>query len=138
MSIGEVARKTGLRPSAIRYYERLGLLPAPLRASGRRRYGGDVLLQLEAIHVARESGFTLREIRQLFGGRPYSVRLRHLAAQKLTAIDGLIERAQGMRLMLRRALRCKCIDLEECARQLRRAKPHLRFGQPDSHRERPE
>lgn len=135
MSIGDVAQKTGFRPSAIRYYERLGLLPTPLRASGRRRYGHDVLLQLEAIHVARDSGFTLREIRQLFGGRPYSVRLRQLAAQKLTAIDDLIERAQGMRLMLRRALRCNCINLEECARRLRRAKSHLRSGQPGPHRE---
>ncbi|MEO7866143.1 MAG: MerR family transcriptional regulator [Candidatus Eisenbacteria bacterium] len=120
MSIGEVAQQAQIRPSAIRYYERLGLLPSPARASGRRRYGEDILLQLEVIRFARQSGFTLREIRQLFAGRPYSSGLRELAAQKVNDLDGLIARAQGMQLMLRRALRCKCLSLQECARQLRR------------------
>lgn len=119
ISIGEVARQAQLRPSAIRYYERLGLLPVPARASGRRLYDEVVLLRLEMIRFARQSGFTLREIRQLFAGRPYSTRLRKLAGQKLTELESTIARARGMQLMLRRAIRCSCSSLEDCARRLR-------------------
>jgi DNA-binding transcriptional MerR regulator len=118
MAIGEVARRAGLRPSAIRYYERLGLLPAPARQGGRRRYGAGVLAQLEVIGFARRSGFTLREIRRLFAGQPYSARLRELASRKLVELDGAIERARGMQALLRRALRCNCLSLEECGRRI--------------------
>jgi len=117
-SIGQVARQAGIQTSAIRYYERLGLLPAPERASGRRRYGDDVLLRLTVIRFARASGFTLREIRELFAGRPYSARLRTLAEGKIAELDAVIERTQVVQSLLRRALACRCLTLEECARRL--------------------
>jgi len=120
MSIGEVARQAGLRPSAIRYYERLGLLPAPSRASGRRRYAEDVLLQLQVIRFARHSGFALREIRLLFAGRPYSSRMRELAARKFDELEAVIGRARGMQALLRHAQRCRCLTLEQCGQRLRR------------------
>jgi MerR family transcriptional regulator, redox-sensitive transcriptional activator SoxR len=119
MSIGDVARQAGLRASAIRYYERMGLLPAPARASGRRRYDERVLFQLQMIAFARRSGFTLREIRQLFAGRPYSARLRKLAGEKMTELDAVISRAHDMQRLLQHALRCSCITLEECGRRMR-------------------
>ena len=118
-SIGEVARQARLRASAIRYYERLGLLPAPARSGGRRQYGQDVLDQLAVIRFARQSGFTLCEIRQLFTGRPYSERLRHLAGQKILELSGAIERARRMQSLLRKALRCTCMTPEECGRHLK-------------------
>ncbi|MEP7002815.1 MAG: MerR family transcriptional regulator, partial [bacterium] len=58
MGIGEVGRRTGLQPSAIRYYERIGLLPKPQRAGGKRRYDASVLEWLSLIALAREGGFT--------------------------------------------------------------------------------
>ena len=119
MAIGEVARQAGLRTSAIRYYERLGLLPLAARSSGRRRYGEDVLLQLRVIGFARQGGFTLREIHQLFGGRPYSARFRELAARKIAELEHVIERAREMQSMLRYARRCQCVTLEQCGRRLR-------------------
>ena len=119
LSIGEVARRAGLRPSAIRYYERLGLLPVAARTSGRRRYGEEVLLQLRVIEFARQGGFALREIRELFGGRPYSARFRQLAARKIAELDHVIERAREMQSMLRYARRCQCVTLEQCGRRLR-------------------
>src|SRR5437762_13729165 len=76
MRIGAVARHTGLATSAIRYYERLGLLPPARRLNGQRSYGEDVVVRLEVIRGAVASGFTLQEIRKLFAGRPYSARLR--------------------------------------------------------------
>jgi MerR family transcriptional regulator, redox-sensitive transcriptional activator SoxR len=121
LSIGEIARRAGLRASALRYYERLGLLPAPQRKSGRRQYGDDVLDRLTVIRFARESGFTLREIRKLFDGRPYSTGMRKLAAAKVAELDALIERARMMQALLKMALRCNCLSLEECGKRMRRA-----------------
>jgi MerR family redox-sensitive transcriptional activator SoxR len=122
MRIGEIARDAGLLTSAIRYYERLGLLPSPERRGGRRHYTGDVLLRLEVIRFARESGFTLREIRQLISGRPYSASLRELAADKLAELDGVIERVRTMQALLRSALRCNCFAPEDCGRLLRKVR----------------
>lgn len=122
MLIGDVARDAGLRASAIRYYERLGLLPAPERRNGRRRYSEDVLQRLEVIRFARDSGFTLREISTLFAGRPYSARLRALANDKIAELEGAVTRARTMQSLLRSALRCNCLTPEECGRLMRRAK----------------
>lgn len=57
MTIGEVAKRSGLRPSAIRYYESVGILPEPERVHGRRRCDPDVLHVLHAVGVARAAGF---------------------------------------------------------------------------------
>lgn len=64
--IGEIARRAGLRTSAVRYYERIGLLrPAP-RAGGQRRYDPSALHRLSAIRLAQRAGFSLEEIKRLF------------------------------------------------------------------------
>jgi MerR family redox-sensitive transcriptional activator SoxR len=65
MTIGQLAARSELRPSALRYYERIGLIAAPLRRGGRRDYGRDVLYRVEVVRRARACGFTLSEIRQL-------------------------------------------------------------------------
>ncbi len=68
LSISEVAREVGLRPSAIRYYEQIGILPPIQRTSGQRRYDTTYLHLLAVIQGARSTGFTLDEIRELFFG----------------------------------------------------------------------
>jgi len=118
LSIGQVAQRAGLRPSALRYYEQVGLLPAPRRVSGRRQYGEDILLRLTVIRFARDNGFTLTQIRTLFAGRPYSSRLRQLATAKIDELETAIEQARRMQGLLRTALRCRCLTLEECGRRL--------------------
>jgi len=65
MSIGEAARKSGLRPSAIRYYEKLGLLAKATRVNGRRRYDDQILRRLAIVRFARHVGFTLTETKLL-------------------------------------------------------------------------
>jgi MerR family transcriptional regulator, redox-sensitive transcriptional activator SoxR len=60
MTIGEVAKKAGLRASAIRYYEKAGLLPKPVRTGGQRRYEGGILARLAVLERAKDCGFTLR------------------------------------------------------------------------------
>jgi MerR family transcriptional regulator, redox-sensitive transcriptional activator SoxR len=122
MSIGEVARRASVRPSALRYYEGVGLLP-PERANGRRRYDGEVLSEvldrLAVVRVAQQAGFTISEIKTLLNGfskdTPPSERWRLLAEEKLPEVDALIERVQGMKDMLERGLRCECLRLEDCA-----------------------
>ena len=68
LTISQVARQIRLRPSAIRYYEQIGLLPPAQRISGQRRYDQRVLYRLAIIQRARRLGFTLAEIRYLFFG----------------------------------------------------------------------
>ena len=119
MSIGEVGRRAGMAPSAIRYYERLGLLPAPSREGGKRRYDATVLEWLSLIALAREAGFTMAEIKQLVAGftpgtRP-AARWEALATRKLAEVDALVARAERMRAVLRVALDCGCFRLEDCA-----------------------
>ena len=118
LTIGEAAREAGLQPSALRYYERLGLLPAPARVSGRRRYDDAVRLRLRVIVFARDCGFSLREVRDLLAGRAYSVRLRRLATLKLDELSLAIERLNAMQGLLRTALRCDCLTAEQCGRRL--------------------
>jgi MerR family redox-sensitive transcriptional activator SoxR len=130
LPIGEVARRAGLRPSAVRYYEKVGLLPIPRRSSGRRQYGEDVLVRLTVIRFARDNGFTLKEIQRLFAGRPYSARLRELATAKIAELDGVIGRAQEMQALLKTALRCRCLTLEECGRRLRKRRYSPTLGKP--------
>ena len=56
LSIGEVARMCGLKPSAIRYYEQAGLVPKPMRVSRQRRYRPEEVGRLRLVLVAREAG----------------------------------------------------------------------------------
>ena len=123
MSIGEVARSAGVRPSALRYYEGVGLLPLPERANGRRRYDGEllreVLNRLAVVRIAKQAGFTISEIRTLLDGfsedTAPSERWRILAQDKLPEVEALVERALSMKDLLERGLRCECLRLEECS-----------------------
>jgi MerR family redox-sensitive transcriptional activator SoxR len=126
LAIGEVARRAGLRPSAIRYYERIGLLPAPERVGGRRRYRGDVVGQLEIIALAQAMGLTLAETRTLIRGFPPGTRpaerWTELARAKLADVEKQIRRLEGMRTLLDEALSCDCASLEECVALARKSK----------------
>ncbi|HEX2093890.1 MAG TPA: MerR family transcriptional regulator [Longimicrobiaceae bacterium] len=119
LTIGEVARRTGLRTSALRYYEEVGILPAPRRLHGRRRYDAEVLRVLEVIRFARQAGFTLEEIRTLFHGfgaeTPLGERWQALAQAKLLELDALMDRARRMQEAIRRGIACGCVRIEDCA-----------------------
>lgn len=116
--IGEVARRAGLRPSAIRYYESIGLLPEPERVAGRRRYSPDTLRTLAVIGAAQRVGLSLDEIRELLEGTngegAVSERLRAIAQRKLPEVEALIERARLVRSWLEAAAQCECPTLEDC------------------------
>jgi MerR family redox-sensitive transcriptional activator SoxR len=118
LSIGEVASQTGLRPSAVRYYESAGVLPPPARVNGRRRYGPDVVRLLRTVRFAQEAGFSVAEIRTLFHGFgahvPPAARWRTLADRKLADLDALMIRVERMRRALQVAKQCGCVRMEDC------------------------
>ena len=121
MRIGDLAARTGLAASAIRYYEAEGLIRPAARRSGRRVFDETAASQLEVVRLAAETGFTLAEIRQLvteFGEN----RWRRLAERKLAEIREAAERLRTMEDLLGRLVRCECPDLDFCGRALQRAK----------------
>jgi MerR family transcriptional regulator, redox-sensitive transcriptional activator SoxR len=119
LTIGEVARRVGLKTSAIRYYESIGVLPEPERAAGQRRYTEETVRRLQVLDVAKRAGFSLDEARVLLatrdGGVPAHEQLRDLAQRKLPEVDALIQRAHAMRDWLTTATGCTCDTLDVCA-----------------------
>ena len=118
MTIGEVAKRTGLRTSALRYYEDAGVLPAPKRVNGRRLYGEESVRVVEVLRFAQRAGFTLDEIRTLFHGfgadTPLNERWDALAKAKVAELDALIERATRMKRAILAGLGCGCVRVEDC------------------------
>jgi MerR family redox-sensitive transcriptional activator SoxR len=123
LTISAVAQQAGIRASAIRYYEGIGLLPPPRRINGRRRYDSSVLDLLGVIKFAQQAGFTIEEVRTLFHGFeaqvPASKRWRTLCVEKLPEVEALILRAMAMKRLLEQALECDCLTLEDCAQLCR-------------------
>jgi MerR family redox-sensitive transcriptional activator SoxR len=118
-SISEIGRQVGLRASAIRYYEQIGILEPARRVSGQRRYDETVLYRLAVVRRAQDAGFTLDEVRQLFFGfspsTPVSKRWKKIAEQKIVELDARIEQIQSMRKLLKKLESCcECETVERC------------------------
>lgn len=126
MTIGQVAKKSGLNPSAIRYYEASGILPSPARLSGRRVYGSEVLPLLAWVRFLRNTGFSIGEVRSLSGPRDirFSAAMRQLAQAKIAELEALAAQANAMRRLLRKALRCRCLNPVACGRAVLNRRPN--------------
>jgi MerR family redox-sensitive transcriptional activator SoxR len=125
LTISEVARRVGVRPSAIRYYESRKILPAPRRTGGQRRYGASTVHQLAVVRRAQEAGFSLEDIRQLFFGfrasTPVSMRWQKLAQEKMAELDEQMAQIQSMKDLLERLRTlCRCETVEECGAAIMR------------------
>ena len=118
LTIGQLARRAGVATSAIRFYERSGVLPQPERVSGQRRYGPDAVRRLEVLDVAQRAGFSLDEAKLLLqtadAGTPTFEAVRELAERKLPEVEALIARAHDMRAWLLAATDCSCTTLDVC------------------------
>jgi len=124
MKIGDIARKSGLAPSAIRYYEKAGLLPAPRRQSRQRNYDPEILARIAIIKLARDAGFTIRETKVFLTGfsddtKP-SARWRLLATGKLAEIDRTLAQARRMKRLIETSFRCACPTIADCERAIGR------------------
>jgi len=128
--IGVVARRAGLRVSALRYYEEAGLI-TPVRRIGRQRaYDETIFSSLALIGLAQEAGFTIAETRHLISGfdekTPASARWRAMAQAKIADLTRRIEQAQRMKGFLEGLVQCQCETLDQCVRSRSEALRTLR------------
>jgi MerR family redox-sensitive transcriptional activator SoxR len=133
MKIGELARRTGLNASAIRYYERMGLLAAPYRSGGQRRYPAEAIHRVLLIRFAGEMGFTLAEIKIFLSGlrdnSPVGPRWRKLAVHKIQEAERTIERSLRLKSLFQHLLRCHCASLGVCVERLRLSENLKQIGE---------
>ena len=118
--IGEVAKRAGIASSAIRYYEKEGLIPKADRQGNARVYGVDIFDRLALIELAKTAGFTIAETRDLVRGisrrTPPGPRLQTMARKKLLEVEERIAEAKRMRSVLLKMTNCECPTFEECTR----------------------
>ncbi|MGF7233551.1 MAG: redox-sensitive transcriptional activator SoxR [Frankia sp.] len=119
MTVSEVAKRGGFAPSALRYYEREGLLHATRTAGGQRRYERGVLRRLAFIRAARNVGLSLEEIRAVLGGLPDSRTPTKADWTKISQawhgrLDEQIEALVALRDGLSSCIGCGCLSLARC------------------------
>jgi MerR family redox-sensitive transcriptional activator SoxR len=122
MKIGQLAARAGVNASAIRYYEKMGLLAAPHRVGGQRRYPSDTLDRVLLIRFAGDIGFTLGEIKLFLHGlrddAPVGPRWKKLAHRKIREVEENIQRSLLLKSLLENLLHCRCASLQMCVQRL--------------------
>lgn len=115
LTIGELASRTGVATSALRYWEELGLLPPPARVSGQRRYPPTAVGLVGVILALQNVGFTLREVKAFIASRSLTDdSWRELYQRKLTELDQRIAQALAARAAIAHGLACPHNDIVEC------------------------
>ncbi|MBF6173990.1 MerR family transcriptional regulator [Nocardia blacklockiae] len=115
LTIGELASRTGVAASALRYWEELGLLPTPDRVAGQRRYPPSSISLVGVVVALRNVGFTLREIKVFNASRmPDDPGWRDLYRRKLAELDERIAQAVAARTAIAHGLACPHDDIVEC------------------------
>lgn len=114
LDIAEVARQSGLAPSALRFYEKRGLITPAGRNGLRRTYRPEVVERLALIACARGAGFTIAEIARFLQATPSDTELRTRMAGKAQELEEDIARLTRMRDSLRHAATCMHEPLVEC------------------------
>ncbi|ASY78384.1 helix-turn-helix domain-containing protein [Pectobacterium polaris] len=114
LDIGEIAEKSGIKPSALRYYEEIGLITSVFRHGLRRQFPADVLLQLRLITMGKSAGFSLQEIAGMFNkdGMPDLPRIA--LHKKADEIDRQIHELKILRDTLRHVADCSAPSHMEC------------------------
>ncbi|MEX3316729.1 redox-sensitive transcriptional activator SoxR [Sulfitobacter sp. PS-8MA] len=120
LSIGALARRTGLAVSAIRYYEAQGLIAPWRNAGGQRRFDRADLRRLSFIMIAQQFGFTLPQIKseldRLPGGRtPTKADWTRISQSFRSALDARITTLTKLRDNLDGCIGCGCLSLDACA-----------------------
>ncbi len=116
LTIGELAERTGVATSTLRYWEELDLMPAPVRVLGQRRYPESEVGRVGLILLLRDVGFSLRESKALLASRSDAVDgWRTLAQSKIADLEDQIAKAQTAREAITHALACPHDDIVTCA-----------------------
>ncbi|ASU84009.1 hypothetical protein CDO52_15530 [Nocardiopsis gilva YIM 90087] len=114
LDIGEVARRSGLAPSALRFYEKKGLIAPVARNGLRRAYRPDVMHRLGLINCTRRAGFSIAEVGAFLAATPEDRVLRERLADKAQEVEETIDRLVRLRDSLRHAAVCEHTPLIEC------------------------
>ena len=120
LTIGELSARSGLAPSALRFYESEGLLPASRTAGGQRRYPRSALRRLAFVRSAQRVGLTLDEVREALaslpdGRTPTATDWRRLSAPWQRRLDERIAELERLRDSLTSCIGCGCLSLRRCA-----------------------
>jgi MerR family redox-sensitive transcriptional activator SoxR len=120
LAIGEVAARSGMAPSALRYYEEQGLISSSRTPGGARRYPRSVLRRLAVIRAARNVGLSLPEIRSALetlppGRPPTTTDWARLSEDWRDRLDEQIAALSRLRDGLTSCIGCGCLSLERCA-----------------------
>ncbi len=114
LDIGEIAQRTGMRPSALRYYEEIGLISSIARHGLRRQFPPEVLVKLKLIAMGRSAGFSLKEISGMFGRNGEQDLPRTVLHEKADALDRQVRVLTALRDTLRHVADCSAPSHMEC------------------------
>lgn len=114
LDIGEVSEGSGIRPSALRYYEEVGLISSIARNGLRRQFPPEVLLQLKLIALGKSAGFSLDEISGMFGKNGTPDLPRAVLHEKADELDRQIRGLTALRDTLRHVADCPAPSHMEC------------------------
>ena len=119
MSIGQVADRSGLKVTALRFYEDRGLISSHRNEGNQRRYSRDVLRRLAVIAAAQHVGFSLNEIADMLSDLPAGIAVDEAGWKSISAawgphLDERIETLQRMRDQLDTCIGCGCLSLQRC------------------------
>jgi len=118
MTIGDLASRSGVPASTIRYWERIGVLPVAARTGGQRRYSKEDIHRLAVLQLARACGFRLDEMLYLTHGfspnTPASRRWQLLATKKRKELNLQIAQLKAMCRIVDRLSDCRCVELSNC------------------------
>lgn len=119
LSIGDLSARSGVAPSALRYYERLGLIHSTRTGGNQRRYGNAQLRRVAFIRIAAQVGLSLAEIREALGSLPDSRTptrsdWERLARRWRGRIDAQIALLERLRDRLTGCIGCGCLSLKTC------------------------
>ncbi|MCC2684482.1 MAG: MerR family DNA-binding transcriptional regulator [Paenibacillaceae bacterium] len=122
LSIGQLATRAKLNASTLRYYESIGLLPAPERKNGQRRYDEGLLDRINFIKIAQQTGFSIQEISVLLegfeAGDSLSERWEQMAKQKRAELEERKKQLNSMIQILDSGLSCRCLTWSECKQKI--------------------
>jgi MerR family redox-sensitive transcriptional activator SoxR len=119
LTIGELAARSGVAPSALRYYERLGLIRARRTTGNQRRYDRSTLRRVSFVRIAQQVGISLEEIRAALASLPesrtptradwarLSIRWRGRLQERIDLLERLRDRLGG-------CIGCGCLSLQRC------------------------
>lgn len=114
LDIGEVCERAGLRPSALRYYEDVGLISSVCRNGLRRQFAPGIIMQLALISMGKSAGFSLDEISGMFGGDEKPDLPRATLYRKANELDRQIVKLKAMRDVVQHVADCPASTHMEC------------------------